>query len=97
MKKKEMRRREDQGEWGRGEGEKLRKKKERKKRPPTISSTRMRLINIPMNLPIEIFAKALTENVKGFIGNSEMFETYSHSRKMRNGNLTFYVEGTVHV
>ena len=64
------------------------------KEPPQCTSTRMRLLKIPMKLPLEIFDKALQERFpEVYIANSAMFETLSECRRLRNGNLTFFVKG----
>ena len=47
-----------------------------------------------MKLPLEIFDKALQERFpEVYIANSAMFETLSECRRLRNGNLTFFVKG----
>jgi len=61
---------------------------------PTIVSTRIRLLKVPALLPLSLIETALTQ-VKGYLKESATFETYANDRKVRNGNLTFYVDGLV--
>jgi len=64
------------------------------KEPPQFTSTRMRLLKIPMRLPLETYEAALKERFPDvYVINSATFETLSECRRLRNGNLTFFVKG----
>jgi hypothetical protein len=54
----------------------------------------MRLLKVPACLPLSLIENALAK-VKGYLKDSATFETYANDRKVRNGNLTFYVDGLV--
>jgi len=66
------------------------------KEKPVGITTHMRLQNIPMDQPLQVFEEALTRYFPKYIKESASFETSSRKRRTRNGKITFYLEGVVY-
>ena len=58
---------------------------------PSIINTKMRLLTIPAQYPLEKFEETLRAKVIGYIPESAQFETFVQNRKVKNGNLSFHV------
>ena len=63
------------------------------KPPPKIISTRMRLKNINYLWSLSDIEEALTKDFPAYLSNSATFETYNNNKKIKNGNVSFFVEG----
>ena len=58
---------------------------------PSIINTKMRLLAIPAQYPLEKFEETLRAKVIGYIPESAQFETFVQNRKVKNGNLSFHI------
>ena len=61
--------------------------------PPLITHTRGRLLHIDPTWTIEEINMALKKRFDKLLPEHTSFETYTENRRIRNGNLSFFVDG----
>lgn len=63
------------------------------KEPPKILSTRLRLLGLNPSWKLTKIESTLMEKMPFYIKDSAYFETLKNHRKIKNGNLTFFIHG----